>query len=451
MKRALASLLALGSLSARADGPVDYAYTFPIETPAGVASSAWRIDLDPAVYAWVRDPALRDIAVFNAEGEPVPCARMPGEATTQARERTESLPLLALPATDASGSGDLRLLIERDAQGRLRRLDAGDSTATSANGRAWLLDASASTGAIERLILTWEAAASGVVARFEIAAGDDLQTWRPVGEGTVLSLREGDARLDRNDIALPDVHAKYLRLRRLDDGAALAGLQASVRTVEYATAAPPRRWIEARSVDVPAAEHPAARYAYALPAALPVEQARVELANDNALAALTLSAREDAAWTELARFTAFRLHAGEDTLRNGDIDLRASTRLDTFRLDAATPLATTPRLSFAFRPDRFVFLAEGAAPYRLAVGSASARRPDYPLDAALASLRAHRGKDWQPPQATLGAAHASGGEAALQPPAPPTPWRQWTLWGVLALGATLVGALALSLLRGAKR
>lgn len=452
MIRTLATLAALTSVSASAADLHDYAYAFTIETPAGVESSAWRIDLDPAVYAWLRDPALRDIAVFNAEGEPVPCARVAAETTAPARERTEALPLLALPVDGTGdGGGDLRLLIERDAQGRLRRLDAGDGAATKAGGRAWLVDASGLDGAIERLILAWESPASGVVARFEISAGDDLEHWRRVGEGSVLSLREGGARLDRNDIALPDVRAKYLRLRRVDDGTALVGLGASVRVVERAAATPLRRWIDARAIELPADERgTTARYAYALPAALPVEQARVELASDNALAALTLSARDGATWSELARFTAFRLRSGEETLRNGDVDLVAPRRLDTFRLDARTPLASAPRLAFAFRPDRFVFLAEGAAPYRLAVGSATARRPDYPLDAALASLRASHGKDWQPPQATLGAGRASGGEAALQPPPAPTPWRQWLLWGVLALGAALVGAFALSLLRERK-
>ncbi|HEU4664072.1 MAG TPA: DUF3999 domain-containing protein [Dokdonella sp.] len=449
MIRALASLAALASLSAPAAGLRDYAYAFTIETPAGAESSAWRVDLDPAVYAWVRDPTLRDIAVFNAEGEPVPCARVAAEPGAQARERTESLPMLALPTGGTDTVGDLRLLIERDSRGRLRRLDAGDAAKASSGERAWIVDASALDGAIERLTLSWEEPASGVVARFEISAGDDLEHWRRVGEGSVLSLREGDARLERNDIALPDVRAKYLRLRRADDGDALVGLRASARVVEHAVAVPMRRWIDARPVELPAEERgtAAARYAYALPAALPVEQARVELASDNALAALTLSAREAAGWTELTRFTAFRLRSGTDTLRNGDVDLVAARRLDAFRLDARTPLATAPRLAFAFRPDRFVFLAEGAAPYRLAVGSATARRPDYPLEAALASLRASRGKDWQPPQATIGAGRASGGDAALQPPSTPTPWRQWLLWGVLALGAALVGAFALSLLR----
>jgi hypothetical protein len=456
LPRLLPLTLLLGAAHAGAADLHDYAYAFRIDTPSGVSSSAWRIDLTPAVYAHVQDAGLRDIAVFNAEGQAVPFARAGDDPALRAREHTEQVPLLALPARNGIVANDLSLVIERDADGRLRRLDAGDKKADAPAPAAsdWVLDASAVNGAIERVVLTWEAPATGVVARFEIAAGDDLQNWRHVGVGTVLSLRQGEAHLDRRDILLADVRAKYLRLHRVDDGVPLQDLYADVRVVEQTPVTPERNWIDAGNT-APTAQKKeelpvAARYEYTLPAALPVEMARIELAHDNALAALTLSADDEGRWTELARLTAFRLKSGGDTLRNGDVDLSPSSRVRAFRLDAATPLAAPPHLAFAFRPDRFVFLAEGAGPWTLAVGTRRARRPDYPLDAALASLRANLGQDWQPPRATIGDARVSAGDAALQSPPLPTPWRQWLLWAVLVLGAALVGTFALSLLRGAR-
>lgn len=450
--RILALTCVLGAARAGAVELHDYAYAFRIDTPSGVDSSAWRFDLTPAVYAQVQDAALRDIAVFNAEGQAVPFARAADDPAARAREHTEQVPLLELPARGGSVANDLSLVIERDADGRLRRLDAGDTRpeAKKPASNDWVLDASAVTGAIERVVLSWEAPGSNVVARFDVAAGDDLQNWRPVGGGTVLSLRQGDAFLDRRDILIGQVRAKYLRLRRIDDGDALQDVHADVRVVEQTPVTIERIWIDADIV-APASQKEqlpvAARYEYRLPAALPVELARVELADENSLAALALRAGSGEHPEELARVTAFRLRSGNDTLRNGDIDLAPSARMHTFRLDSATPLASAPRLSFAFRPDRFVFLAEGAGPWTLAVGSRNAHRPDYPLDAALASLRANLGRDWQPPRATIGTARISAGEAALRPPLQPTPWRQWLLWTVLVLGAALVGLFALGLLR----
>jgi hypothetical protein len=450
--RILALTVLFGAAHAGAVELHDYAYAFRIDAPSGVNSSAWRIDLTPAVYAHVEDASLRDIAVFNAEGQAVPFARAADDPSVRAREHTEHVPLLALPAREDGVASDLSLVIERDADGRLRRLDAGD-TKTAAKMPAsndWVLDASTLTGAIERVVLGWETPASNVVARFEVTAGDDLQNWHPVGSGTVLSLRQGEAFLDRRDILIGEVRAKYLRLRRIDDGETLQGVHADVRVVERTPVTTERRWIDADIVAPSPQKEPlpvAARYEYTLPAALPVELARVELADDNSLAALTLKTGSPEPVEEIARITAFRLRSGDDTLRNGDIDLAPSARMRKFRLDAATPLASPPRLSFAFRPDRFMFLAEGAGPWTLAVGSRNARRPDYPLDAALASLRASLGRDWQPPLATIGTARISAGEAALQPPSQPTPWRQWLLWAVLVLGAGLVAVFALGLLR----
>ncbi|MEO6688495.1 MAG: DUF3999 family protein, partial [Dokdonella sp.] len=146
---------------ALAGTPADYAYTFPIETPATAAnSSAWRIDLTPAVYAWTRDASLRDLEVFNAAGAPVPFARFTTPIDTTRREQRAALPLLDLPATASpTSASDLRLIIDRDADGHLRRIDAGEKTPVDAKSavRDWVLDASGFDRAIDGIVLSWSA------------------------------------------------------------------------------------------------------------------------------------------------------------------------------------------------------------------------------------------------------------------------------------------------------
>lgn len=448
--------------SALAGTPADYAYTFPIETTAAEHdSSAWRIELTPAVYAWTQDASLRDIEIFNAAGAPVPIARFTAAINATPREQRAVLPLLSLPAIASRGNAsDLRLIIDRDAYGRLRRIDAGDTTANNEKStvRDWILDTSGFDHAIDQLVLSWSTPASGVVARFSVEAGDDLQSWHGAGSGTVLALEQEGAHLERHDIELNGVRAKYLRLHRLDDGPNLTGLAAQARSLERSPATPARAWSDAGFVAASAQGEPLpagiTRFDYALPAALPVDVARIELANDNALAPLTLSSRfpgVDPKWSVLAQTTAFRLRSGEETLRNADIELVNASRLREFRIESRAPLAAAPRLSFGFRPDGFVFLAEGDGPYTLAVGSVHAQRASYPVDAALASLRSKLGKDWQPPLATLGAAKESAGAAALKTAPAPIQWSRWLLWGVLVAGAAMVGGFAMSLLRSASR
>lgn len=440
--------------TATAATPADYAYTFPVDTGAGNASSAWRIDLTPEVYAWAQDADLRDLAVFNAAGQPVPFARIEVAPEALTREHLLALPTLPLPAAASSNNNDLRLVIDRDADGRLRRIDAGEQPVAEARPRNWLIDASALDRAVDGFALDWSAPKSGVSARFSIAASDDLQNWRELGSGSVLALEQNDMRIDRRELAFAPLRARYFRLHRLDDGTDLEHLSAQARSTERTQAAPARTWLRADSGALGQTTAGGTRVDYTLSAALPIERARVELAGDNALASLTLSTRQgDAAqpWRPLARFDAFRLRQGEEVLQNDEIDLPANGRTREFRLESRTPLTTAPQLRLGYRPDAFVFLAEGAAPYVLAAGSRDVRRPDYPVEAALASLRAKLGRDWQPPAATLGPARVSAGEAALRAPAPPLPWQRWLLWAVLIAGAAVVGGFALSLLRQKKQ
>lgn len=457
MKTSIALAFALFAASAaHANAPSDYATVFPIDTAnaAHDGNGAWRFDLTPDAYAWVQDAALRDVEVFNAAGQPVPFARVTDAPATTPREHVATLPVLALPPSASNANGnDLRLVIDRDADGRLRRIDAGEQAATARSGaREWLVDARG-VAPMDRLMLTWSAPATGVVARFAVEAGDDLQTWRNVGSGTVLALEQDGARVERHDIALGNVRADYLRLRRLDDGAQLQGLAAQSHSTEREAAAPTSLWTQTggghRVATTPAGI--AARFDYTLSAPLPVHAARIELANDNALAPLILSVRDGDTWRELAHVTAFRLRSGDETIHNADVEWPVTSRLREFRIDSRVPLAAPPKLSLDVRPDRFVFLAEGDGPFVLAVGSARARHADYPVNVALASLRARLGKDWQPPLAQLGFARESGGARALQPTPieSPLPWRRWLLWSVLVVAAAVVGGFALSLLRGA--
>jgi len=452
MIRRLAVLLLLALPQAEAATPSDYAIVLPIDTAAAAGSSAFRIELTPDAYAWVQDASLRDLEVFNAAGQSVPLARFSTEPAATVQEMSANLPALALPPSLATSASDLRLVIDRDADGRLRRIDAGEQTPAKAATRDWLLDAGTFDHAIDHIVLAWTEPAAGIVARFAIDGSDDLQSWRSIGNATVLSLEQQGARIERRDIAIGGARAKYLRLHRLDDGADLSGLTAVAHAIERGRAAPAREWIRADAIPVAAdtSASSGARFDYALKAALPIDGARIELGDDNALAPITLLARRPRAnnWSHFAQLTAFRLRQGDETIRNGDIDLTAPSRIRELRIESRVPLASTPQLTVSYRPESFVFLAQGGGPYVLAVGSVRAQRADYPIDTALASLRASLGKDWQPPLAALGAVRTSGGDAVLQPPPPPLPWRRWVLWGVLIGGALLVAGFAMSLLRG---
>ncbi len=429
-------------LAAFANAPVDYAYVFPITSQDGAA--AQRVDATPDVYRWSQDEQLGDVEIFNAAGKPVPMARVAAEATAASSEHFGELPTFALPVNE-SLRGDLNLVVVRDDSGHLRRIDERWHPTTPP--REWLLDATGFTHAIDRLTLNWPT--SNAVMRVSVEGSDDLQSWSFLTSGTVLSLEHSGTRIERHELPLAHVRAKYLRVRRLDDGAPVLELSANVQGVETGYELPARAWREATLAPIEKTPEVAARFTYSLDGAVPVDTVRVQFDNDNALANFELSARWNPAdqWTRLGSLTAFRLNADGEALMNDEQRVMSRGRFREFRLESRAPVSQPPKLSVGYLPARFVFLAEGQSPWTLAAGSLKARSASWPISAALAMLRAKLGSDWQPPLASLGAPMTSAGDAAFHEPPPPTPWKQYVLWGVLLAGALVIAAFAFSLLR----
>lgn len=464
MRRVIAlfvSMLVLAA-AARGDELKRYAYSWPL-TLAG-DSAAWQVELPLEVYQTLTDPQLRDLAIVDGQGNAVPTAARTIDPATALSARTE-LPSFALPAGLPANAADgpLNLRIERDADGHLRSIDADLGSANAkaaATSQDYLIDAGKLDAPIDSLRLDWDEAAGSVNAQFSLAASDDLQNWHNVvASANVLSLAQDGNRLELHEIGAAGVRAKYLRLRRLDRGAALPGLHVGVVTsAQRNPARAAREWLglvpgntTAAATTLPTG---GVEYRYTLPAALPIEAIKLDLVADNSVARINIASRRSGAlaWTPRAAFTAFRLQQGGDAIVNDEATLAAAARDEEWRVQSATPLNRAPTLNLAWRRDRFVFLGEGKSHYRLVAGSATARRADYPVDVALAQLRAKLGADWQPPLATLGARETLAGDAALKAPTPASKhdWKTFLLWGVLVAAAAAIGWLALSLLRGQK-
>jgi hypothetical protein len=456
----------------------NYAYAWPLQTSGD--SAAWQVELTPEVYAAIRSQDLRDVEVVNSAGDPVPLAPHHVGKVRTLEDYVRPLPLFVLPASAPNAAGDesISLHIERAEDGRLRRLDtnigapAANANLATTQGDL-LLDASSVHDPITGLRIDWAGTTTVPTARFDISASDDLQHWRTLVSGaTIMHLEQGGGTLRRHEIAFGETHAAYLRLHRVDNGPAFPNTGAIAvvpRTRSYSTPAQPALvWLDATldgddtrhlSPSTPKIEQHGAAYRYHLDAPLNIEAIRVELADDNATVGIealsgmrTGQADDPSHWAKRAVFVAFRLRQDGAIIDSDPVNAFFAPNAKDWRLELNTPLPHAPKLSVAFRPDRFVFLAQGSGPYRLVAGSARAHRGDYPVDAALAQLRAKLGADWEPPLAAFGARSTLQGETAFTP-APPErhyDWKTWLLWAVLIGAAALIGGLALSLLRGSK-
>ncbi|MET0328397.1 MAG: DUF3999 family protein [Luteimonas sp.] len=441
------SLLACCLASAAAVSATDdaaFVAQWELTLPPGDAG-AYQVELDAAVYATAVSPALRDVIVVNHDGRQVP-ALLQSAPTPPARRTTQPLAWFPLPPTAARAGSDIAAISELDPDGRLRRIQ-WQPARDDAPPAALLVDTGASGQPLQALVLDWGTAASPFERTLHVEGSDNLRAWRPLpAAARLLDLRRGEARLVERRIAF-DTPAR-MRYLRVTPGAGAGTMPAMVWRVgdaRVAGDAPAPEWV---ALDATGAPDAAGGFVYRLDARVPVTRVDIGL-DGNATARWTLAVRDDddAPWRTVAQdWLVYRIGA-DVAARTPPLGLDAPLRARQWRLlpDAAQAGAA-PTLRLGYRPERLVFVAEGAPPFSLRAGSARAVRGDAPVAPVLADLRARNGGSWTPPVATPGARAALAGEAALDD-TPPRDWGTWLLWGVLVLGVVLVGGFAVRLLR----
>ena len=442
--------LLLVPMLAIASAADDYVRQWPLVLQTQDAG-AYRVVLDREVYRSATLPSLRDVDVRNATGDAVPAALFSAEQPLARAPTLLGLPWFPLPRGQAAQGRDITLISERDADGRLRRVEArvGEpgSSGAGSPANAWLVDASQLDARIVALRLDWPAQAAALDVAYRVEGSDDLRDWRTLQpRAQLLDLTRDGQRLLQRRIPM-DGQARYLRLSPLQADAMLplAGVSAEL---EAPTAAANWQWESLRGQAV-VEQGRTTTYVFALEGRFPIARADVAL-DGNAAGEWTLESRdaEDAAWQQRAGpWVAFQVGAQGGQERSPEQTLAGSVRDRYWRLSSRAPVSGVPVLRLGYRPEVIVFLAQGQPPFALLAGSARATRADAPLPQLVDAIRARRGGDWQPATASLGAPAVLAGAHALQPAPPVRDWKSWLLWGLLVLGAVVVAGFAASLLR----
>ncbi|HEV8696035.1 MAG TPA: DUF3999 domain-containing protein [Lysobacter sp.] len=430
----------------------EYARQWPL-TLGRDDGGAYRVTLDEGVYRQLQDPSLRDLVVANRDGVAVPTSVFAPEAPLAKASQRIALPWFALPSTPAgSGAQGWELVSQADTDGRLRRVEARitDSSVAALPRSALLVDLSHVREAIAALELRWQSI-DALDLGYRVEASDDLEHWQTLAtRGRMVDLqREGRHLLQRRIELyglLPQYQqARYLRLTpdRSDQPITITAVTAELAIAR--TAAAPQ-WLELTGRSVGGNTD---TFAFDIDGRFPVQQIDVALAGNHAVEWQVESRDdEDETWRLRAGpWVAFQVDAAGVGSQSPPRELGMVVRDRYWRLHANGPVTGEPTLKLGYRPEIVVFLAQGSAPYALAAGSARARRADSPMPQLVAEIRKQRGEDWQPSPAYLGTPQVLAGETALHTP---RDWKSWLLWGVLALGALVVVAFALTLLRAAK-
>ena len=227
-----------------------------------------------------------------------------------------------------------------------------------------------------------------------------------------------------------------------------AGEAVPTARVPLAPAPAVPRWLQAGfasggPADGAAGDAGVMSYAYRLPALLAVDAVRITLGSTAPSANVALQYRQGDDWITATRLAVAGVEAGNSAVESvpaNEARFAQPITAEEWRLRSGMVLAPAPTLRFAWRPVRFVFLARGAGPYTLAVGSPSLRR-GVALDPELAQWRNRTGAS-APPLATLGPRVAAPFAVAATVAPESAAWRSWGGAGLLLVaGAVVVLAL----------
>lgn len=417
--------------------PQDFANGFDLQLEE--RSPIYRVTLNEGVYRSSAMSDLSDIAVFNAAGEPVPhLLRAPSRTTVRGTSHWTPLPVFPIARNREPGSSNITVQTD----GTLIRIEGADSATAAAQVLDYIVDASRIQGRITEIELVPSEPGSGFVLPLAVETSADLNSWKTlVGKYHLAALEFAGHQLSQTRIPIPVGTSRYLRLRPLQTTPVLrlAAVSANVQAQASQFVSVSRLSVAATT----AAESPS-DIEFDLGGHFPISEAALNFAPNKLLQA-TLESRSRASgnWRRRYRGVLYALQRGDLLLRPNPIKL-PGVRERYWRLTGIEPQPAAPfsiELAIAWRPDEIVFLAEGAAPYVLAVGRAT-----VPVEPANYAAGLSKVIDSQrSARATLGVPVALGGAEKLSATVT-IPWRRIILWAILVCGVAAVGFMVLRLL-----
>lgn len=433
-----------------ADFPEDFAIRMPLTVQG---EGPWyRLPLPLAIRWQSAHADLRDLRVFNAEGESLAYGFVQARARQMREEHEQAVKWFPLRGPADANSKQPGISVQRSGDGTLIQvLPEPSAPADKTVLRGWLLDTSGISGSLQKLAIDWQGSAEGF-QRFRIEASDDLQQWRSWGDGQIARLAYGGERIERKEIELPGAPARYLRLTWESPREAPNLTQAVLTSTRDNEVVPPLEWS-----DLILAKRDGNDYELNLPRNVVLERVRVSLYQPNILAPVSLSvldpgnsngrrdARRPPSWDTVATGVLYRLIQDGNDVRNDELELPAVPVKDLkLRVDPrGGGLGDAVSFRVAARGVELVFLARGTPPFTLAMGRDVAQSIQLPLSTLVPGYQPER-------LLKMGMAQANAPIApSVVTPAPMVPhnWKKFGLWAVLLLGVGLLGLMAMNLLK----
>ncbi|WP_374401097.1 DUF3999 domain-containing protein [Niveibacterium sp.] len=409
-----------------------------------------RLTLPIDAYLAARSPDLRDLRVFNANGEAVPFALIDTPPQTRASEQQRALRWFPLHGEAGARLGDLQVDVRRDTSGTVVSVREQSGSKAGKSLRGYLIDTGSKEAALAALDITLGEGINGF-HRVSVEASDDLTRWQSLQADAVLAALDfNNEQIRRERIELGQTGARYLRVLWREPAEAVPIAAVKLVTREAHTEAPAIVWTGA----TPAQRDTKGDYVLKLPTPIRAEQLRITLPPGNLLAPVEVATRNDerAPWRRIAGGVVYRL-AGDGADRTSPDIALGNSVIQHLRLHADPRSgglgSTAPTLQLGLTPQQLVFLTHGPAPYTLALG-----KPNIaPAALAIDTLVPGYGQPGAPKIADAEISfgpQASAADGSGPTPDAPASTRKWVLWAVLVAGVAVMGGMAWSLVKQTK-
>lgn len=453
----LVGLLMIGSINGiAAPKPDDFAYGLTLEVDGDGA--IYELSIPRMVYEAVVQPDLGDIRIFNSHELMVPhVVRRPMADKTN---HQPAIPVAFFPLYD-DGDQDhsaqeigSSVNITTNSQGAIIDVSRGKAINIDSVINAYLFDMSALEKKPNALYLKWARKETQVVMNVKVEHSEDLANWRGlVDRSTLAELSYEGRNLSKHTIELPQIKPKYLRISwpAGKQGVELLNAMAHFPNTQLPQ---PHNWVsvQGRRMDSKRTD-----YVFDVPASLPIEQIKVRLPQYNTLVWTRLYSRpsQKSAWQIRHQGLLYRLNINNTILENRIIKfpLVSDRHWRLHVEDSGSGLGTElPILEVGWVAHQLLFVARGAAPYKLAYGSHSITSSNMAVELLLQEMDLDK-KGQYIKVAQIGSHITLGGEDRLKPKIV-IPWKQWLLWAILVIGVMALGWMSVRLytwIKGVKR
>ncbi|MDV5355450.1 DUF3999 domain-containing protein [Kosakonia sp. SMBL-WEM22] len=428
--------------------PQDYARGVMLDVPQ--PASWYRVDLPQEVYAHSAWPDLRDVRVFNHDGERVPFALETQNTKTVA---PEAVPLRVFPldATPVSGAAQQENIVRLQAPSGVEIRIEGD--ASKPVGKSYLLVLPPDlpdTFRLGEIKLGWQESSQNWRSRASVLVSHDMRSWDTLlDDAPVMALASGNDKLKLDRIQLPE--------RQLPDGGRYLLLVFDTPdlpvTLTEAMAMPGREPAPLEKIQMAGNGRQVSptEAQYQWPQPQPFRSLSVEFHEDVVLPVeIAIRRTATSAWQPLTKTVLWQ--------RNGQRSVAVELAGETVQAVRITTLdARLPNLLPQVYGSRdrlaLVFNAQGKEPFILAWGNKAAQPAAVTPDTLIPQELRKQLDPTSIPDALPGDKVTLGGEARMTA----TPlteqegkWKRLLVWGVLVLGVAVLAWMAIRIWREAQ-